>query len=372
MLYSDPESARYINRLRLLNSVYRRQNPSRAELARRLKLNKMTISSIVQELLEEGILRESGKISGTPGRSGTALSINPDYGSVLLIDAGLWKTRVGIVDTAGETRLLEAFSTKNRDDPSYMLETLAKRIGLFKKNLADGPKGVKIIGLAAAMNGLVDRQRGMVKHSPNWGWHDVPAAELLARDTGLPCTIDNNVRAMLSGEEWFGNIEEAPTIFYVNWAEGIGSAIMHNRVVLDIDSEFGHIPVSDTGACSCGKIGCLEAHAAGRVLRGKEGKELARGFRCAAAYLGKSIAITANLLSTDLVILGGGVALGLESLLPVVDDQCRGHTISTIAEKMKIRLSSFGDMAGLMGSAALGLDYFIYKRSFLAALDSTI
>lgn len=384
MLYSDPESARTINRMRILNAIEREPLVSRAILARKLSLNKMTVSQIVSLLLEQGIIEEGVKLSSQAGRRATGLSVRPSYASMLLVDAGLYSMRIGLVDAAGTTTLFEEYPTVVSGPEEFCWEVSGRL-----QSLTARMKMKDLLGVAVSFGGLIDRQRGVIKHSPNWGWHDVPLAALLEAQLDLPVVIDNNVRTMLLAESWFSDTKAAATIFYVNWAQGIGSAVMHDGVLLQIDSEFGHIPVADTRLCSCGKIGCLEAHASGRSL-GREARALADDkslsicqlleeneevrqlFRNASVSLGKAIAITANLLSPDLVVIAGGLAGCGSYFLDIIRAECIKGTIPTIASKLEIRTSAFAQAAGIQGTAALALDHFIYDRSLLSTLKSTV
>jgi N-acetylglucosamine repressor len=386
MLYSDPESARLVNRLRVLNTIFQQPFVSRAELARLLHLNKMTVSSVVCSLLEENLLLETGKQGQGPGqgagRKATALAINPHYGSILLIDAGLWKTRFGLVDAAGKISPLHEYVTPKERSPRFFLESMAEMVIELKSRFNP-------LGLYLAVNGLIDREKQSVKLSPNWDWHDVPLTAELTKRTGLATAMDNNVRTMLLGEQWFGSRSFAgKTVFYINWAQGIGSAIMHDQCILQVDSEFGHIPVGDKRRCSCGKTGCLEAFAGGRVLQeegrrllgsaklpvsemvslAEKNRDLKELFQKASEALGRGAATVANTISPDLVIIGGGISAIGSEYLDRAATGCRENCLPTISASMEIVTSSFGEAAGLTGAAAGALDSFLYRRSLLHVL----
>ncbi|MCF7944934.1 MAG: ROK family transcriptional regulator [Spirochaetia bacterium] len=385
MLSSDPEAARTINRLRILNSIRSHALISRAEISRDLHLNKMTVSSIVEDLIQQGLIKEKGKQENISGRKGISLSVDPEYGSIILVDAGLWKTRLGITDSTGKVDLIEEYLTSDNHEPDFFFHSTVEKVEEVKQNYFQGKPP---LGLSVSLDGLVDPKTGTVKHSPNWGWHQIPAADMLSRMTGISTTVDNNVRCMLLGEQWFNNLDTAQTVIYINWAHGIGSAIMHDQIILQVDSEFGHIPVADTRMCSCGKVGCLEAHASGRVLQELGGKILARQslsvkqmlpfldntielrklFRYASTSLGKGIASVANMMSPDLIIIGGGISQIGSFFLDVIRSECERNTIDTISKNLSVRTSHFGDSAGIMGTAALGLNTFIFKKSLLHAL----
>lgn len=84
--FSRPENARQINRLRVLNALRENEGVSRAQLARILGINKVSMGEIVQALISEGSVIEGSKQAVQAGRPGTTLSINPDHASVIGVD----------------------------------------------------------------------------------------------------------------------------------------------------------------------------------------------------------------------------------------------------------------------------------------------
>ena len=387
MIYTDPESARTINRLRILNLIHQNREISRAELSRQLKLNKVTVSAIVAGLLEENLAVELGKSGGAPGRNAMALGINSGARLLLVFDVGLWKTRYGACDLSGRMICQEEVFTPEDHRLEVFLDSLGAYAGRIRENL---PADTVFLGAALAVSGLVDSAAGVVKHSPNWEWRNVDLRERLSRRLGLPVVMDNNVRAMLLGERWFGEVGSGGTVFYINWAQGIGSALMVENRILPVDSEFGHLQVSEEGACSCGKAGCVEVHASGRALRergnrllgttdlsaeelsGRAGTDprVAELFRFAAVCIGRGASAVANILSPRLIILGGGLAPRDGETLRLLREEFDRQTMVLIREKTGIAVSRLGDSAGLLGAAALGLDHFFYKRSSLATLKT--
>ena len=389
MFYSDPESARIINRLRVLNLIHQNRNISRAELSRQLKLNKVTVSTIVSGLLDEDLVQELGKSSGTPGRNAMSLGINTSGRYLYVFDIGLWKTRCGICDLGGRLVFKDEFYTPGDHSIEVFLQSMERCIKRLKEQLSGQ---YPAIGTALAVSGLVDGSGGVVRHSPNWNWRNIELRSILESRLKMPVVIDNNVRTMLMAEQWYGDIKKTDTVFYINWAQGIGSALMVEGRILPVDSEFGHLQVTGNGECSCGKTGCIEAHASGRILQktgntiagsadlsvdelfvlAEKEPELQKLFRFAAMCIGRGASAVANTLSPELIIIGGGLANPFNRYFSYLDEAFTRQTMDLIKEKTKIKISSLGGDAGLLGAAALGLDNLIYKRSSLKTLEAAV
>lgn len=385
MMFSDPESARSINRLRILNTILSSGSTSRAELARTLHLNKMSVSAIVTELLESSYIIESGKNSGASGRRSITLEIDRGKGIIIAVDAGLFELRIAAVDCRGDIIRQTVLTPPDDHTAERFVSLLTQEISTLLQGM-DG--STPVLGTALAFGGVIDRQQGSVLFSPNWDWHDEPIAEKLSSSLGHETVIDNNVRTMLLAESWFTDTDSEKTLFYINWAEGIGSALSSGGVILPIHSEFGHLHVSETRTCSCGKVGCLQAHASGRILTetgnraaGTNGKSIPELLRTcpemhrlcehASVCMGRGISSVVNILSPDEIVIGGGLSDLEDYYFDILQQECRKHSMSALQDGLRIRKSRLGSRAGILGAAALGMDRFIYQRQFLRALERT-
>jgi predicted NBD/HSP70 family sugar kinase len=159
----------------------------------------------------------------------------------------------------------------------------------------------------------------------------VPLAELAAMTTGLPVTVDNDVRALTVAEQWFGAGAGLTDFALVTVGAGIGCGlVVHGRVVAGahgVAGEIGHVVVDPAGPpCHCGNRGCVEAIAgdAAIVARVREvtgvqvgdtAEALALAHRGdagarevyarAGEAIGRGIATVANLLGPERVIISG-------------------------------------------------------------------
>jgi len=386
----EPELMRQINQALILNLLRDYGLLSRAQVSRKLKISKATVSRVVNELIESGIITVVGEgdAKETGGRRPVMLSINSSGKYVLGIDLGTTNTVIGIANLKGEiinkvrvptnrNHSLETIVTQVTD----LVEEIIKKTNIEKKYIA---------GLGIAEAGVVEKNSGIIKFSPNFNWENVNIASLLEKKTGLATLADNCTRTMAIGEIWHGKGRGVKNIFYVNIGYGIGSALVVNGQVYNNHSEFGHIPISNEKVrCSCGKFGCLEAVASGNAIerkanqlfkdqnngwitakdvaeRAKIGDQTAIDiFQETGFYLGKGISFIANVFNPDKVIIGGGVSLAGDILLDPLIDSFNKYTMKAVRANTQVELSSLGMDAGVYGAITMVLNEKIFFTSLL-------
>ncbi len=202
------------------------------------------------------------------------------------------------------------------------------------KALAASPVPVEAVGIGAP--GSLDFDSGIVNFAPNIpGFRDVPLRESLQEALGLPAAIENDANAAALAEHHLGAARGAGSSFFVTVSTGIGGGLVANgrvwRGAFGQAGEIGHLTVLPGGpVCGCGNRGCLEALASGRALardasyayagavdapelfrRWRAGDALARRIvEGAAGYLGQALADVQKLWDPEVIVIGGGVAVG--------------------------------------------------------------
>jgi DNA-binding Lrp family transcriptional regulator len=86
------------NRRLLLRSVIKNSSTSRISLARETGLSPSTVSALIVELIEEGVLVESGLTVPTSGRSRKEIRLNPDHGQIAVIELHRRRTNLCVYD----------------------------------------------------------------------------------------------------------------------------------------------------------------------------------------------------------------------------------------------------------------------------------
>lgn len=388
MSTSERESARTINKRAVLNAIRRSGPTSRADLARNLSLSKVTISAVVEELLNSKLVVEqrAQDASAKGGRKPIPIELNKDGGYVIGVDIGT----TNMVVAAGNLRGVIVDEMRSMTIPSHQLDDVISQLADQITSLLDDTElGTDhLLGVGVSTAGLVERPAGFVKLSSEFLWHDVPLQKILTEKIGHPVVIDNCTRAMTLGEIYYGDSIHEDTVFYVNVGYGIGSAIVIHGSIYDGHSEFGHTIIRDSEErCNCGKLGCLttlaSGHAIERMANGSlrtkgeswitaaEVAEMAANgddqateiYRMAGTDLGRGIAIAANLLNPDRIIVGGGVAQAGDCFMAPLRETFEENTMQAMKDEVRIQVSSLGMEAGLLGAVALALNTSIFQTA---------
>ncbi|WP_328883818.1 ROK family transcriptional regulator [Streptomyces sp. NBC_00299] len=303
---------------------------TRLEVARRAGLSPAAVTKAVRPLIEAGYLVEDADEPARPALGRPANPVRVDGGRALFIGVKVTGDEVIAVLTDLCCRIRVARHAPLPDrEPKRVLASVAELAGELLAEAGDS--GVPVLGLGIAVSGDVDRGAGAVRYSPFLEWRDVPLAELASATTGLPVTVDNDVRALTVAEQWFGAGVGLSDFAVVTVGAGIGCGlVVHGRVVAGahgVAGEIGHVTVDPAGPpCHCGNRGCVEAIAGDaaivRRIREITGVEVAdtaeavalahRGvagareaYARAGEAIGRGIATVANLLGPERVIISG-------------------------------------------------------------------
>jgi len=389
ILTGEPELMRKINQALILDLLRNKGELSRAQISRRTKLSKATVSRVVNELIKNKLITEIGEGDSkeTGGRRPIMLTINSSDRFVVGVDLGTTNTVAAIANLKGEIlKKIRVPTNKN-----HSLDTISSQVSNIVNDVIEEAevKRKLIAGLGISVAGIVEKSTGTVKFSPNFNWENVNVAKLLEKKTGLRTIADNCTRVMAIGEIWHGK-GNSFNIFYVNLGYGIGSALVIKGKVYDNHSEFGHISISNEKIlCSCGKYGCLEAVASGNALerkanqlfkdinnkwitakdiaeRAKQGDPIAEKiFEEIGKYLGKGISFIASVFYPDKVIIGGGISLAGKILLNPIINSFNEYTMEQIKSNTEIELSSLGMDAGVYGAITMVLNQLVFYTSLL-------
>jgi len=240
------EDVRQFNLSIVLRMLHLSGSVSRAKLTSVSGLNRSTISGLVAELQELGLVTESEVPGTTVGRpsllvsasdSVVAFSVNPD------IDA----TTIGVVTLGGKVLAKRRMLTPLQPNANRAVEIAAKTIAELRADLAPG---TKIAGVGVAIPGQVRVRDGVVRLAPHLQWVEEPFGAMLSQLTGFPVFLDNDASLGCMAESNFGAGRDYSEIVYVfAGSGGIGGGAIINgqqlRGASGYGGEFGHARISD-------------------------------------------------------------------------------------------------------------------------------
>ncbi len=213
----------------ILNIIRETDNISRVELAKLTGLSKPTVSMIVNNLIEEGIIKENGLGSSRKmgGRRPIKLSFISEYKYVLSVDIGGTKTIIALIDLEGKIHKLDMI-------PSELISTtrgIDKEIQIrLKEFLADIENG-KILSLCIGVPGTVDRKKQIVKFIPSFNLEELDLKNPLEQAFNIPVLIENDVTLAAYGESWIGSANKYEDVLLVSIGTGVGAGIVMGNVV---------------------------------------------------------------------------------------------------------------------------------------------
>ncbi len=262
-----PNTIRDINKKIVLNYVRERSPISRAEIARQTDLQRSTISAIVDELQNSGMIEETGIGTSTGGRKPTMLKLKTGVPVAIGVDVTPRQTTIALADLVG--KVLEKDSFPTSADADFMSNQIIERVIKFAEKYKDYELEVGI-----SIPGIADQTRGKSLYIPYFQWRDWDICHQISEKTGLPVTIDNDANAIALAELWFGPemIRKITNFITVLVGEGIGTGIIFEGQVYRGEKgaagEFGHMIVGGDGlvSCSCGSRDCWEANASENAI----------------------------------------------------------------------------------------------------------
>ncbi len=353
-----PEDARSHNRALMLRLLYRGEGRSRAELARASGLSQVTVSDLVSELMDEGIVVESGRRKGPgPGAPARLIGLAPDSRNIIAVAISGGDRFEGAVFTLGGDIIVHDVVERGREVGEDAVRLLTDLVDRLLEHVT-----APLLGIGVSSPGIIDAD-GVVRVSANLGWNDLPLRELLADRTGLPVYLTNGANALGIAELSLGRVDH--DLLLVRIGSGVGvAAIINGELVHGLDyaaGELGHVVVSEGEGpvCGCGRVGCLEAWLATprlseRIAAAPE--ETDAILRQAGHYLGCALApLVATLGLTD-IALSGPAELIEGALIDEVRESLRARVLPLLYERLHVRLAETGDDTRLRGAMILVLD----------------
>lgn len=369
----------------IINMIRRQGLISKAEIAKMTGLTPATVTNITAKLMEWKLILEDGIGQSSGGRRPLLLKINPQSAQVIIIHIRSEKIIGYLVNPALEVLYTEQQKIKGFKKEE-VLESMQTIITQCQQRAT-----AKVLAIGVVLRGPVKSQEGISVFAPNIGWKNVPLKEIIEEQFGLPAFIENDAKALINGEYYFGAIKDADSMILLKVSHGIGSGIMFNgkiyRGINGSAGEVGHTTIDIAGpVCSCGNYGCLEALASENALvdmvvraikegqtsvvyhfvngelanvipnviyqAAEVGDELAiRMLGQVARYLGIGIANVVNIFNPKIVVIGGGIVKARQYIEDIVWQTVLDRSFESSSSVLKIRFSTLATTNTMKGLA---------------------
>lgn len=389
------------NRAAVLYRIFLDGPISRNDVAQSTALSQASVSNLVTDMIEEGLVEEAGQVDSDGGRPRVLLRVAPSYGSVIGVDVGETDVRVELFDMSMRAlakidypvnhleRGVSADEPRGPGPRLYSLDpaTVVRDVlaGIAAVCAESDVPVEQVLGVGVALSGVVEGAEGIV-HAQALGWDGVPLGAMLRAATTVPVYIDNGAKTLGQAEMWFGAGRGSRHVVVALVGSGVGAAVVADGVSYrgsrSSAGEWGHTTIVYGGrSCRCGGRGCLEAYVgAGSILdrfreanRGRaaagsddetalanliasagSSRTAARVLDETAGYLGAGFATLINLFNPERVVLGGWAGLQLgAALLPEITESARAHALHRPFAQTTIELCQLGMDAVALGAATL-------------------
>lgn len=368
-----------VNKSIVLNKIRKAESISRAQIAKETSLTPPTVSSIVKELMEQGVVKESVLGHSSGGRKPTMLHINAAAFYVIGVDAGPETVECALTDLTG--KILDRSSsliTKPITNEQF-ISNLKGNIHALLQSAEISHE--KIIGIGVAMHGAVEVETGISLVAPNLNLKNIPIKFRLEEEFNITVKVENDARAMALGESWFGGHGDADSMVAVNLGRGVGAGIVINGKLYHgaqgIAGELGHMTIDINGEiCECGNRGCLQTFASGaaiakrakKQLNEKTGNKTAQEiFESAESgdqssvdmleetgeIIGIGLTNLIHLINPGEIVLGGGVMKSEKYMMPAILRTIQQRSLTAEARQTKVTVTKLGEQATLLGAVSL-------------------
>lgn len=353
------------------------------------------VTKMLNELLEENVIVETGYAPSTGGRRPLLYSLRPDVFYVVAVAMDQLFTRIVIMDMQRR----HVTSIKEFELPLvnnlHSAHMLAQRIEEYI--VESGIPKKEITGIGIGMPGFVDGKKGVNYSFLDTG--DEPLTRFITERTGVQTFVENDSSLIALAEFKFGAARHKKSAMVINLGWGIGLGMILNGEIFrghnGFAGEFSHLPLfTNNKLCSCGKSGCLETEASLLVVVGKaeegirkgrltlldqhlpaenvdkacwavisaaeKGDKFAVELLSEAGYnIGRGVAILIHLLNPETIILSGrGSSAGKIWQTPI-QQALNEHCIPRLSANASIEISQLGYNAELTGAAALVMENYI-------------
>lgn len=398
ILGSNHQSIKKLNRALVLKIISTGASVSRIDISRQTGLSKMSITNIVNELINEGFVIDQAQQPASPpnasiGRRPVILA--PDVSTHLAL--GLYISRDQAVATLSnlkcevieEKKCIFAFEESERSFTDKIKAIINSILG------SEPAAGKKILGIGVACIGPLNMRDGVILEPPNFHkLKGISIKQILENEFGYGVYLDNDMNASALAEKLYGKAKDVSNFVYLGVTNGIGAGIITNNALYEGDmgfsGEIGHITINFEGPkCACGNTGCLELYASipEIVLQAKNAISLgmdstlrkletiewmdivrAAGSGDALAlnlmdrlclFISNGLVSLSNIFDPQKIYLGHDIALAGDLVIKRLEAYFKDKAISSRYKNIPIEISAFSDKAPVAGSAAI-----VFNRLF--------
>ncbi len=359
-----------------------------SELTRELHISVPTMTKLVQELVDENIVSDLGKVETPGGRRPNIFGL----ASSAIYFAGVNVGRDGMTFLITD---LQNNIIKEHQDPSFELQDRPQCLERICASIEEfiatcGIDRSKILGLGVCMTGRVNPDTG--RSYKFFTSSEQSLRELFEERTGIRVLLENDTRSRCYAEYTCGRSKDESNVLYLHMGRGVAIGIVVDGKLYygksGFAGEFGHIPFFNNEIiCSCGKKGCLETEVSGIAIEEKMRQQIERGVNTilkeqydrqksihiddiiaaakhddtlsielieeAGEKVGKAVAFLINTFNPETMIVGGNLAAACDYVMLPLKSATNKYSLNLVYKDTKFRVSKMSENASAWGVAML-------------------
>ena len=357
-------------------------------LTKELHISVPTITKLVQELVEENIVSDLGKVETPGGRRPNVFGLANS--AIYFVGINVGRDHMTYLVTDLQNNIIKEQIDNDFElvDRPQCLERICSNIAGFIDGC--GVNRDKILGVGVSIVGRVNSETGnSYKYFTS---SEQPLRDIIEERIGLRVHLENDTRARCYAEYTCGKSKDENNILYLHMGRGVAVGIVINGQLYygksGFAGEFGHIPFFDNEIiCSCGKKGCLETEVSGVAIENKILHLIDSGVNTilrdkynrqepihiddiiaaaknddnlsielieeAGEKVGKAVAFLINTFNPETVIVGGNLAAADDYIMLPLKSATNKYSLNLVYKDTKFRVSKMTETASAWGSAML-------------------
>ena len=376
-----------LNRSFVIELLRQKRICSRTDLSKGSRLQRATITNIINEFIDNGLVVEDGLLDGEKGRRSIGIKVNGHRYRVIGVMVTRDEYSIGLIGLSGESYSVKRSAIQAGTDAQTIIDHVKHDIQTM---IDKASSEAQVLAIGIALPGPYKREQDEIVFVTNLdGWEDMPVLGKLQNGFDIPIFIENDANAGAYAQYWCGDKEaRLRNLAYVVAGQGIGCGIISDGEILQgsmgIAGEMGHTSIHYEGTrCECGNRGCLEGYCSlivlqknitKRILSGEEHSELHPGFSIEALerairrkdpvalpeyekicyFLSVGIVNMINQINPNVVIIGDRLAMfEPDTMLRIVRENVRKSLRPLVWESLQIEISQLEHNPILVGAGAI-------------------
>jgi predicted NBD/HSP70 family sugar kinase len=363
------EDIQTMNRELLIRHLINGGGTSRITLAKKTGLKSATVSNIINDFIDWGLVTETGSINNGVGRPVRGIRFRDERFRIIAVRLARHYVQTAVLDLVGNI----VDSGQYKIDSKVGLSVIINNLVTVLKKILQTHKGMYFLGISIAIPGpWLKNDRKPAYFTGFRKWQDLDIGKIIEKEIRLRVFVEHDANIALMAEDRFLSWAlSKQLVLWISLGQGVGSAIFSNGEILrgniGIAGEIGHMSINADGiSCECGNVGCLERYvstmailekvrakiksAGSPPVRMSTIKDVIEAYKkkdkiavgCInemAMYIGHALASLSNILNPGVIILGDEIAASGEIFLEEVKKAFNSRVTAAVRETTEISLS---------------------------------